>query len=153
MLALCCALCTTTQAATHSVYQDGSISNTYVTYFKDIVSGIGFQENYVAFRSGQYEYTMVVGRLDRDGDSITLTDQGKIYQFRNTTTSGYSSYYKYYVNDISNFSLDLTDDILYTDLGDYPELIERGDKYEMLSVLLCLTALLCVVFGRFFRRR
>ena len=152
LLALCCALCTTTQAATHSVYDNGSMSNTYVTYFKDIVSGIGFNENYVAFRSGQYSYVMVVGQLDLDGNTVKLIDHGKIYEF-STDGTGYNSYYKYYVNDITNFSVDLSNDIIYTDLGDYPELIERGDKYEILSVLLlCIICLSCVV-GRVFRHR
>ena len=42
---------------------EGNMSSTYITYFRDIVSGIGFNDNYVAYRSGQNEYKMVVGEL------------------------------------------------------------------------------------------
>lgn len=123
VLALIFALGVTAQAATHSVY-DGSISSTYTTYFKDILSGVSFNDNYVAFRSGQYEYTMVVGDLSFNGSTFTLEGQGKEYVF--SSGEGYNSYYQYYVSNISNFSLNVNNSIIYSDLGDYPQLMERG---------------------------
>lgn len=152
-LALITALCGTVQAATHSVYENGNLSTTYLTYFKDIVSGIGFNENYVAFRSGQYSYTLVVGDLDFNNNTFTLNGTGKEYEY-STTTSTYNSQYYYYVKDISNFSLEVDNQIIYSDLGHYPQLVERGAKYEMLSaVLLCIICLSVVIRRIFYYKR
>ena len=71
------ATCTQALAETHSVYTEGNMNTTYITYFKDILSGTDLNDNYVAFRSGQYEYTMVVGKLEHNNNTITLTDIGK----------------------------------------------------------------------------
>lgn len=145
-------LCGTVQAATHEVYENGNLGTTYITYFKDILSGADFKDNYVAFRSGQYEYTLIVGELDFSGGVFSLVESGKEYRFY-TTSSNYNSQYYYDVNDIGEFSLLANNSILYSDVGDYPELIERGVKYEMFTALLLCVALLGIVFGRFFRRR
>ena len=145
-------LCAPVQAATHNVYENGNLGTTYITYFKDILSGAKFNDNYIAFRSGQYEYTMIVGELEVNDGLISLVAPGKEYRFY-TESTGYNSQYYYEVNDISNFSLNFDNSILYSDLGDYPQLIERGAKYEMFTALLLCVALLSIVFGRFFRRR
>lgn len=145
------AFCTQANADTHTVYDEGTLSSTYVTYFKDIVSGIGFNDNYIAFRSGQYSYTMVVGDLEYENGVVTLNEPGKEYVF--TTSSGYNSQYRYEVNDISNFSVTCGDYIVYSDIGDYPQLIERGAKYEMLSAFLIVVICLCVVIRSIFFKR
>ena len=145
-------LCAPVQAATHNVYENGNLGTTYITYFKDILSGAKFNDNYIAFRSGQYEYTMIVGELEVNDGLISLVAPGKEYRFY-TESTGYNSQYYYEVNDISNFSLNFDNSILYSDLGDYPQLIERGAKYEMFTALLLCIVLLSIVFGRFFRRR
>lgn len=139
-------------SATHNVYENGNLSSTYTTYFRDIVSGIPFKDNYVAFRSGQYSYTMIVGDLELSNGTFTLNEAGKEYVF-STDNSNYNAQYRYNVNEISNFTLRVTDEIIYSDLGDYPQLVERGAKYEMLSAVLMCVALLGVVIGRFFRVR
>ena len=142
----------TAQAATHNVYTDGNISSTYVTYFKDILSGVSFKDNYVAFRSGQYSYTMVVGDLEYDENSktFTLSSPGREYSFT-TNNSGYNSYYSYDSVTIDSFELRVDNNIIYSDLGYFPQLIERGAKYEMLSAVLIVVALLGVVIGRIFK--
>lgn len=150
-LALITALCGTVQGATHTVYDSGSLSSTYVTYFRDIVSNIGINENYVAFRSGQYSYTLVVGELEFNNGTFTLVGSGKEYEF--TTDGNYNSQYRYYVNDISNFSVDVGNSIIYSDLGYYPNLIEGGTKYEVYTAILLTVIVLCIVIGRFFRSR
>ena len=145
------AICTTAHAATHSVYEEGNLSSTYVTYFRDTISGMSFKDNYVAFRSGQYTYTMVVGDLDFNNGTFTLNENGKEYVY--STSSGYNSRYTYEVNEISNFSLSVGDNIIYSDLGDYPQLEERGAKYEILSsVLLCVMCISVVINRIFFKR-
>lgn len=147
------ALCTQASAVTHTIYDEGTLSTTYTTYFKDIVSGIGFNENYVAFRSGQYSYSMVVGELEYNNGVISLKGTGKEYKYSATTTSGYNQQYKYTVTNLSNFSVNCGDYIIYSDVGDFPQLVERGAKYEIIQTLLIGICCLCVVINRIFFAR
>lgn len=143
--------CTITQAATHTIYTEGNMNTTYITYFKDILSGVGFNDNYVAFRSGQYEYTMVVGKLEYNNGVISLSEKGKEYVF--TQTGNYNSQYTYAANEIANFSVNTNSAIIYADVGDFPQLIERGAKYEMLTTLLLSIMCISVVINRIFYKR
>lgn len=147
------AICTQASADTHSIYDEGTISSTYLTYFKDIVSGIKFTDNYVAFRSGQYSYTMVVGDLEYNNGVISLNSEGKEYVFASRSISGYNQQYGYEVNNINNFSITCGDNIIYSDVGDYPQLIERGDRYEILTLFLLCIVVLCIVINRIFFKR
>lgn len=152
VLALIFATGMTAQAATHQVYENGSLGTTYITYFKDILSGAGFDDNYVAFRSGQYSYTMVVGDIEYNNGVFSLVGEGKEYEF-STTSSSYNSQYQYYANDITDFSLNADNSIIYSDVGEFPQLIERGAKYEILSTVLMCIVVLCIVINRIFRKR
>lgn len=145
-------LCAPVQAATHSIYENGSLGTTYITYFKDILSGCSFKDNYVAFRSGQNEYTMVVGELEYSNNTFTLKGQGKEYVFYTEGTS-YSSQYQYRFEDINNFSLNYNNAILYSDIENFPQLIERGAKFEILSVILLLIIMCSFVIRRIFFKR
>ena len=145
-------IATQTYAYTHTVYDSGAISSTYLTYYRDILSGVSFNDNYVAFRDGQNSYIMVVGELECNNDVISLKDSGTAYIFRQEGTN-YNNQYRYYVEDIKSFSVDTNNYIVYSDVGDYPQLMERGAKYEVLTtVIICITCL-CVVISRIFRRR
>lgn len=146
LLAIMCAFSAIPQASAYDVY-DGNMSNTYVQYFKDIVGGLKFKENYVAFRSGQYEYTMVTGAITYDGafHGSDLT----CYTFSND--GNYNSTYTYEVTTIDSFSLNPNNRILYSDLGQFPQLETRGEKYEILATVLIVVLLLGLVIRSFFK--
>lgn len=152
MLVLIIAIGNSAQAVSFTAY-DGTMSNTYVQYFKDIISGIGFNENYVAFRSGQYEYTMVTGDIEynADSNSFSLSGDGTQYQF--VSSSNYGNDYSYEVSTITDFTLNPSNEIVYSDVGVFPQLVERGAKYEMLTTLLIIILLLGCVVMRFFHSR
>lgn len=146
------AICTQASAATHTIYDEGTLSSTYTTYFKDIVSGIGFTDNYVAFRSGQYSYSMVVGDLEYNNGVISMTGTGKEYKY-STANSGYNQQYRYTVTDLNSFSVNTGDYIIYSDVGDFPQLVERGAKYEILTaLLLCIFAVSYIIRRIFYKR-
>lgn len=147
-LLLICAIGTTAKAATYDVY-DGNPSNTYIQYFKDIISGIGFDDHYVAFRANQYDYVMLVGDLEYSNGVFTTNDTVTIYTIGNN--GNYNSNYTYKVEYDKNITVRPNDKLLYSDLGEYPELIERGAKYEILTTLLLVISLLGLVVGRIFR--
>lgn len=140
-------------AHAYDIYDNGTISSTYVTYFRDILAGSKFNDNYVAFRSGQYEYIMLVGKLEKSGNTISLVEEGKEYKFYTDSGTQYNSTYRYSVKDVSTGSVDVGNNIIYSDLGDYPELIERGDKYEALTLFVLVVVLCAVVINRIFFTR
>lgn len=144
-----CALCAPVVGATHSVYTEGNISTTYVQYFKDILSGANIKDNYVAFRSGQYEYTMVVGDLEYSNGTISLNETGTEYTF--TQSGNYNAQYKYNTNEITNFSVSVGDSIIYSDVGQFPHLIERGVHIETLTLVLFSAMCVFVIIDRIFR--
>lgn len=150
---LVCALCTQASASTHTIYDEGTISSTYVTYFRDIVSGIGFNENYVAFRSGQYSYSLIVGELEYKNGVISLISSGREYKFAARSNQSYNATYNYTVTELNNFSVECGDYIIYSDIGDYPQLVERGAKYEIINTTLISIMLVSIVVNRIFITR
>lgn len=149
-IALLCASGTVAQAETFTAY-DGNPSNTYITYFRDVVSGIGFNDHYVALRSGQYEYILAVGDIVYGNEVFTSDTTVGLYTI--SLNSGYNSTTNYSYSEIDSLYVSTNDQIIYSDLGHFPQLIERGAKYETFTAVLLCTALLCVVVGRFFRKR
>lgn len=142
-------LCTPTFAATHNVYTEGNISTTYVQYFKDILSGCDVNDDYIAFRSGQYSYILVVGDLEYQNGQVTLNDTGTIYTF--TQSGNYNSSYSYTVNDINNFSVTTGNSIIYSNVGQFPHLIERGVHIETFTLVLLCGMCVFVIIDRIFR--
>lgn len=136
-------------AATHNVYTEGNISTTYVQYFKDIISGTNINDDYVGFRSGQYTYCLVVGDLRYESGSISLESEGTIYTFNQTGT--YNSTHTYTVSPISNFSLNSGNAIIYSNVGNYPHLVERSTHVETVILITLCSMCLFGVVTRIFR--
>lgn len=156
LLAVTMAMPLTAAAASYSAY-DGNISTTYVTFFRDISSKIPINSDYVFFRSSQYDYTMIVGDLDFSGDTFTSSVEVQVYEISTNSGSSYNSTYSYSVSSENNFSLSAGSSLLYSNLGNYPDLIERNDYYAFSAVLLLLIGIclyLCrSVFGFCLRLR
>ena len=132
-----------------SVYQ-GTISTTYLTMFRDVVSSLPVTDDYVLFRSGESTYTLVAGDLDYSG-TFTLNGEGKQYDITSVSGSGYSnSYYGYSVGSITSFTLTPGNYLVYSNLGDYPTLEERGVQYEFTTLFVlsvgCLAAFIHNIF-------
>lgn len=129
------------KAFAYSVYTEGNMSTTYITYFEDIVAGIKPSQKYIAYRSGQNEYTLAVGDLSISNSKVSSAGTTKLYIY-STQSSGYNSIYKYNVAEVSDFSLSVNDMIVYSNLGDFPLLEERSVMYEYSTLfILCIIAL------------
>lgn len=132
----------------YSIY-DGSINNTYTNIFKDIVKDISINDNYVFFRSGQYSYTLVAGPITFDNNKFVSSEECREYNI--TTQSNYNNNgYIYTVNDINNFSLNISDELVYSNLGNYPALEEGGILYDYASLLVLCIIGICVLFRPIF---
>ena len=149
MMALALILAVPISVSAYSVYDDGTVSSTYTTYYRDIVSGISPFENYVYWRSGQYEYSLVVGDLDYNNGKFSSDQTCMLYKF--TTSSGYNSTFAYSTTNINDFSLSVGNSLVYSDLGNYPCLTDRGDIYALASLLLMLIALCMYLVRSIFR--
>lgn len=146
LLAVCC-FATPTMGATYNTYESGNLNTTYTTYFKDIVSGISPLYDYVAFRSGQYTYTLVVGDLEYT--NYFKGNDVKVYEF-DTDTSGYNTSVNYEVRTERTFELTTNGTVVYSNIGDFPQLVERGAQYEILqTILLCAIGLSAVIYRIF----
>lgn len=149
-VALTCSVGAVAHAESFTPY-DGTPSNTYIQYFRDIISGIGFDQHYVALRSGQYEYVLAVGDIQYGNDIFTSAETVELHTI--TLSSGYNSSTVYSYREIDSLYISTNNQIIYSDLGHFPQLVERGAKYEMFTAVLLCTSLLGVVVGRFFRKR
>lgn len=141
LLALIMAMPLSASAATSYDVYEGNPSNTYITYFRDILAGVGLNDHYVAFRSGQYQYTMLVGKLVYSNGYFSTTDNVTVYTIE--SDNSYNGYYRYNVASIDDFTLNPGDKIIYSDLGEFPQLEERSAKYEQIEVLLLVTFGIC----------
>lgn len=138
LLLLVATTCGRAEAATYNVY-DGNPSSTYIQYFKDSIANIPLGDHYVAFRSGQYTYSLVFGDITLNGSIFSSEDSCTVFSYE--TNSSYNSYYSYSQDTIDSFYLNAEDKILYSDLGYYPQLEERGSKYEILTTVLVIAIL------------
>lgn len=127
------------------VYQ-GTINTTFLTIFRDIVASLGVNDDYVLFRSSDYTYSMLVGDLDyfSTGEFVLASD-GRLYTVTQVQGSyNYNSYYSYSVEDVSSYSVTVDDYLVYSNLGNYPTLIDRGVNYAFVSLLVLCVIGLCL---------
>ena len=150
-LILITATCGTVSAATYDTYE-GNISTTQLTYFRDILSGQNILDNYVVFRDDQYNYKMVVGDIVYNNYLFTSDSDCKVYTIE--TSGNYNSYYTYTITNIDSLVLDTGQRIVYSDLGDYPQLEERGAKFEILTaIILCVGGCCYIIRNIFYNRK
>lgn len=136
LLALSCAL--SCSAAALSVYPEGNISSTYVTMFEGLVGKISPLDDYVFFRSGQYEYTFVYGDLSLGGSNFSGSDVDVVQV---SYSSGYNATYDYTTSSLSSFTLNAGSTLVYSNLGSYPILGEVVSYEIIQAVLFCIIAL------------
>lgn len=147
LLALALILAVPVSASAADVYTEGNISSTYTTYYRDIVATLSPFDDYVFYRSGQYSYALVVGDLDYNGYSFVSNDSVTLYQMVTNSGTGYNSTIDYSTQTLGTFSLSPGSVLVYSNLGGYPQLTDRGDFYA-LSTLLLMLVVVCLYLIR-----
>lgn len=144
---LCCLAALPLAASAASIYE-GNISTTYITIFRDIAAKLPMGTDYVFFRSGQYEYLLVAGDLTWSGSMFTGSN---VTQYILTNNSNYNSTYEFGTVSLDSFSLATGSALVYSNLGDFPDLYERTDYIETAAAfalaLMCASNLLRPVFN------
>ncbi len=113
----------------------GTISDTYLNFFKGIVEKLKFNEHYVVYRSGQYSYIMIYGEdIALDGDHFS--GAGNYVNIYRDSSSYSSDWYVEYGEDSVN--LDTGTLFVYSDLGMYPTLKEGVSSLESMCLLFAV---------------
>ena len=128
-------------ASAAEIYDEGNISSTYTAYFRDVVANVSPFDDYVYFRSGQYTYDLVVGDLTFNGSSFNAAESVTTYRITTNSGTSYNKTLQYSKTTDSNFSLRVGNALVYSNLGGYPQLTDRGDFYALATLLLMLVAL------------
>lgn len=150
MLVLITATCGTVSAATYDCYE-GNLSTTQLNYYRDILGNQSILDNYVVFRDGQYTYKMVVGDIVYNNNTFTSDKECKVFSI--DIGSGYNSIYKYNEFTIDSFVLNTNENIVYSDLGSFPQLETRGDRFEILATIIMCIAGCCFIIRSIFYKR
>lgn len=110
---------------------DGTISATYVDLGRDCLWGLHWFDNYVFWRSGQYQYTFAYGdisfsdgRFSSSSCSILTINAPTSYSGALTVESSSDS-----------LSLNTNGRLVYSDLGDFPSLDSRKYIYDEVMYL------------------
>ena len=136
-------------ASADEAYTEGNISTTYVTYFQDILGKVSPSKDYVMFRASQTEYKMVVGDLEINNGTIYTYEPCRVYSIY-TTSSGYQSVYNFVANNYAEYTVNTNNTLVYSNLGDYPDLIERGDYLETALLIIVLVIVFMSLLSRIF---
>ena len=130
-------------ALQEEAYQ-GTISTTYVTFFRDIASTLPVSHDYVMLRTGDNTYKMYSGDFIFDGDFYMQGD-GYVYTINYITGSGYgNTYYDYSVSPTSDVTISANNKLIYSNLGNYPSLTERSASIEYSLFIAVFT--MCIAF-------
>lgn len=110
--------------------------------FERVLAGVSPSDDYIIFCSSENEYVMYVGDIERN-DTIFTSKAATEYSLTYRTDSFDFSYGV--SNDVA-LSVDVSDSLVYTSLGNYPMIEERSDVYEMFEVVTLLIMLFAMLF-------
>lgn len=117
--------------------QDGyGVGTSNTAIFGGVVSKLPYGVHYVYYREGQYRYCLAYAdSLELSGSEFTAPSATVVSY---TTGSSYQGQATWNVSTESNFTLDAENYLVWSDLGDYPELTERreGDYAQLACVML-----------------
>ena len=140
---VCCALAlllaVPASASAYTVYTEGNINSDYLDLFRSIIAKQSFSDDYLLFRADQFDYVLIVGDLDFV-DGVFMADSAKEYKISHSAGIGYNSGYAFTVTDLTDFSLVPLDSLVYSNLGDYPELHQQSDLFQFSQLFLLLVS-------------
>lgn len=133
LLFLCVSLGCALDTKAYSIYPDGTISTTMVNYFDGVLNNFP-NKDYVIWRDSQYVYYCAVGSLEFH-NSVFSSSDCELYSIN--TYQSYNSTYILNHSHITNFSLNNSNRYLvFSSLGDMPNIQERGSTYEYQIIFL-----------------
>lgn len=130
-------------ALQEEAYQ-GTISTTYVQFFRDIASTLPVTHDYVMLRTGDNTYKMYSGNFIFD-DDFYMQGDGYVYTINYVTGTGYNNaYYDYSISPVSDVSISAGNKLIYSNLGNYPSLTERSASINYAIFIAVFS--MCIAF-------
>ena len=114
------------------------VGTSNLTLFSGIAEKLPYGTHYVYWRESQYEYCLFYSESLQLSDGLFTAPEGGT-EVTYTTAAGYQSQATYTTTQYDMWSLDPGYYLVYSDLGDYPTLYERGERdyAELACVILC----------------
>lgn len=113
-------------------YDSISTSSSYLDYFAAYLPSIPFGDDYVCYKSGQYEYRLVYGEISVDGSLMSSVDATVVAVSTLNSSGNHVSVRRF----SSPLSLDVRDYLVYSSLVGFPSL--RPDYFYLTCVIFCL---------------
>lgn len=120
-----------------SIAEDYGVGTSNTAIFGPVASKLPYGTNYVYWRNSQYQYCFAYSAdLQLSGTTFSAPDAVVVTY---TTSTGYNSQATFTTASESNFILNAGNYLVWSDLGDYPILYERGevDYAKTACIILC----------------
>lgn len=123
---------------------DFGVGTSNTAIFSGIVSGLPFGVNYVYWREGRYEYCLAYGRdLALSGTTFGGSNVS-VVTYNTYTYDGQQATLTSRVE--SDFTLNTNSWLVWSNLGDYPRLERRYERFEGLTCLmLCIASVFSIL--------
>lgn len=117
------------------VYDQGTISSTYLEIAKGLIKYVPFNQDYVFARTGQYEYIFAVGDFNQG-----FSGSAEIWKI---IVGGYNTNYSFIHYTDSSFSLSVGNGMIYSSIAPYPSL----EGVDFSYALMFISAFALCMFG------
>ena len=137
-------------AGAAEISEEYGVGTSNTTIFAGVAEKLSFGTHYVYWREDQYVYSLAYSEdLVFDGTSFSGED---VTIVRYDSSGGYQSPAVFYSDAVASFELDPLEYLVYSDLGHYPDLIERGGvTYEALACFMLGSFAVWYLLVRFVR--
>lgn len=106
-----------------------NLGTTYQSIFAGVAYKVPFGQHYVYWRDSQYSYKFAYGDITLEGTDFIGNGDVTICSY-DASTTGYNSDYRWTTGADANFSLSASDSLVYSDLGDYPDIFNRRGLFN-----------------------
>ena len=127
----------------YTVYDSGLPSSSYLDWATGLVKNVPFNQDYVFFRSGQYQYIFATGDY-----SNGFTAPSTVYVLQ--LSNNYNGSYSFYSVFDNGFSLTPGQGVVYSSVDEYPSLL--GADYSrtiLFAFILFCWSLLALYLAKF----
>lgn len=140
------------QASPLAVVNDSyGIGTSYVGIFAGIARKLPPTVNYVYWREGRYDYCFAYGR-DLVLNGTVFSSSAPLVVVTYGTNSNYSEQPVFSVGSDSNFRLNASNYLVYSNLGDYPCLDDGRDSNAQIISMSCIVGFGLLFVLRIFDR-
>lgn len=134
-----------------SIGDSYGIGTSYVSIFSGIARKLPPNVNYVYWREGRYDYRLAYGR-DLVLNSTVFSSSAPVVVVSYVTNDSYSEQPTFSVGSDSNFRLNASNYLVYSNLGDYPCLEDGRDSIAQIVSLSCVVGFGLLFVLRIFDR-